>query len=271
MHLRLNMRRIPFTFTAALLIFCFVGEVASGQAGLPMPRHYVEDYANVINPSEEQSLNGILQELEQKTGAQYIVLTVETTGGIPIEDFAIELAGRWKLGQKGKDNGMLFVLAKSDRRYRFEVGYGLEGFVTDQYCGRVGRDVLVPYLKRSDYGQGIYQANLQIVQRIAEQAGVTLTGMPKIKPVPVQQKRGTRGLPCCSVLPLLFFFLIIFGGLGRGMGWWFFLPFMLGGFGGHGGYGRSGSFGGGSFGGGFGGFGGGMGGGFGGGGASGGW
>jgi len=236
-----------------------------------MPRHYVEDYANVINSSDEQSLNGVLQELEQKTGAQYIVLTVETTGGIPIEDFAIELAGRWKLGQKGKDNGMLFVLAKNDRKYRFEVGYGLEGFVTDQYCGRVGRDVLEPLLKRGDYSQGIYQANLQIVQRIAEQAGVTLTGMPKIKPVPVQQRRGTRGLPCCSVLPLLFFFLIVFGGLGRGMGWWFFLPFMLGGFGGHGGYGRSGSFGGGSFGGGFGGFGGGMGGGFGGGGASGGW
>jgi len=265
------MRRIPFSLIAALLLFCFVGEVASGQAGLPTPQHYVEDYANVINDSEEQSLNGILQELEQKTGAQYIVLTVETTGGLPIEQFAIELAEKWKLGQKGKDNGMLFVLAKNDRKYRFEVGYGLEGFVTDQYCGRVGRDVLVPYLKRSDYSQGIYQANLQIVQRIAEQAGVTLTGMPKIKPVPVQQRRGTWGLPCCSVLPLLFFFLIVFGGLGRGMGWWFFLPFMLGGFGGHGGYGRSGSFGGGSFGGGFGGFGGGMGGGFGGGGASGGW
>jgi uncharacterized protein len=271
MSLRFNMRRIPFVFTIALLLFCFVGEAASGQAGLPMPRHYVEDYANVINPSEEQSLNGILQELEQKTGAQYIVLTVETTGGVPIEQFAIELAGKWKLGRKGKDNGMLFVLAKSDRRYRFEVGYGLEGFITDQYCGRVGRDVLEPILRQGDYSRGIYQANLQIVQRIAEQAGVTLTGMPKIRPVPVQQRRRTRGLPCCSFLPLLFFFLIIFGGLGRGMGWWFILPFMLGGFGGHGGYGRSGSFGGGSFGGGFGGFGGGMGGGFGGGGASGSW
>jgi len=265
------MRRTTFILTAVMSLFCLVGEVTSGQTALPMPRHYVEDYANVINPSEEQSLNGVLQELEQKTGAQYIVLTVETTGGIPIEDFAIELAGKWKLGQKDKDNGMLFVLAKSDRKYRFEVGYGLEGFVTDQYCGRVGRDVLVPYLKRGDYGGGIYQANLQIVQRIAEQVGVTLTGMPKIKTVPVQQRRRTVGLPCCSFLPLIFFLLIIFGGLGRGMGWWFFLPFMLGGFGGHGGYGRSGSFGGGSFGGGFGGFGGGMGGGFGGGGAGGSW
>jgi uncharacterized protein len=239
------------------------------QADLPIPRNHVEDYANVINDSDERSLNGILQELEQKTSAQYIVLTVLSTGGLPIEQFSIELAEKWKLGQKGKDNGMLFVLAKNDRRWRFEVGYGLEGFVTDQYCSRTGRDVLVPYLRKGDYSRGIYEANLQVVQRIASQAGVSLTGMPKVTPVPVRDRR--RGPPCCSVLPFLIFLLLIFGGAGRGMGWWFFLPFMMGGFGGHGGYGRSGSFGGGSFGGGFGSFGGGMGGGFGGGGASGGW
>jgi uncharacterized protein len=236
---------------------------------LPMPGHYVEDYANVLNPDDKRSLNGILQELEQKTGTQYIILTVDTIGGASIEQFSIELAQKWKLGQKGKDNGMLFVLAKNDRKWRFEVGYGLEGFVTDQYCGRIGREVLVPYLQKGNYSRGIYLANLQIVQTIASEAGVTLTGMPEIKPVPVRQRR--RGIPCCGFLPILFFLLLLFGGFGGRMGWWFFLPFMLGGFGGHGGYGRSGSFGGGSFGGSFGGFGGGMGGGFGGGGASGGW
>jgi uncharacterized protein len=237
---------------------------------LPMPSHYVEDYANVINDTDERSLNGILQELEQKTGAQYIVLTVDTTGDLTIEQFSIELAEKWKLGQKGKDNGMLFVLAKNDRKWRFEVGYGLEGFVTDLYCSRIGREVLVPYLQKGDFSQGIYRANLQIAQTIASKAGVTLTGMPRLNPVP-SNRRGARGLPCCGTLLMLLFFFMIFGGRGRGMGMWFLLPFMMGGFGGHGGYGRSGSFGGGSFGGGFGGFGGGMGGGFGGGGASGGW
>jgi uncharacterized protein len=261
-------RHIP-QLAVTLLIIATVVMTACGQADLPMPRHYVEDYADVINPADEQSLNGILQELEQKTGAQYIVLTVPTTGGLPIEQFSMELVEKWKLGQKGKDNGMLFVLAKTDRKWRFEVGYGLEGFVTDQYCGRVGSEVLVPYLKRGDYSQGIYQANLQITQTIASESGITLSGMPKTQPVPVTHS--TRGWPCCSALPVLLLLLLVFGGFGRGMGWWFLLPFLLGGFGGHGGYGRSGSFGGGSFGGGFGGFGGGMGGRFGGGGASGGW
>jgi len=263
------MRRFVFRIILILSLLSVLAATGYGQADLPMPRNHVEDYANVINDSDEHSLNGVLQELEQKTGAQYIVLTVLSTEGLPIEQFSIELAEKWKLGQKGKDNGMLFVLSKNDRKYRFEVGYGLEGFVTDQYCGRVGRDVLVPYLREGDYSRGIYESNLQIIQRIATEAGVSLTGMPKITPAPVRDRR--RGLPCCSALPILFFMLLIFGGMGRGMGWWFFLPFMMGGFGGHGGFGRSGSFGGGSFGGGFGGFGGGMGGGFGGGGASGGW
>jgi uncharacterized protein len=263
------MQRFLFRLILTLTFLLVLAKTGYGQADLPTPSHYVEDYANVVNDSDERSLNGVLQELEQKTGAQYIVLTVLSTGGLPIEQFSIELVEKWKLGQKGKDNGMLFVLAKNDRRWRFEVGYGLEGFITDQYCSRTGRDVLVPYLRKGDYSRGIYEANLRIVHRIASEAGVSLTGMPKVTPVPVRNKR--RGLPCCSALPFLIFLLLIFGGAGRGMGWWFLLPFMMGGFGGHGGYGRSGSFGGGSFGGGFGGFGGGMGGGFGGGGASGGW
>jgi len=263
------MRRLVFRIILTLSLLSVLAATGYGQADLPMPQHYVEDYANVINDSDERSLNGVLQELEQKTGAQYIVLTVLSTGGLPIEQFSIELAEKWKLGQKGKDNGMLFVLAKNDQKYRFEVGYGLESFITDLYSDRVGRDVLVPYIRKGDYSRGIYQANLQIIQRIATEAGVSLTGMPNVTPVPVRDRR--RGLPCCSALPIIIFMLLIFGGAGRGMGWWFFLPFMMGGFGGHGGFGRSGSFGGGSFGGGFGGFGGGMGGGFGGGGASGGW
>jgi uncharacterized protein len=260
-----------FLSLITLLVISTVTAVGWAAVDLPTPSHYVEDYANVVNASHERSLNGILQELEQKTGVQYIILTVQTMGGLPIEQFSIELAEKWKLGQKGKDNGMIFVLSKNDRKWRFEVGYGLEGFITDQFCGRVGREVLVPYLKRDNYSEGIYQANSRIVQKIASESGVNLSGMPKIAPLGVKRRNLRRGLPCCSILPMLIFMFLIFGRGGRGMGMLFFLPFMLGGFGGHGGYGRSGSFGGGSFGGGFGGFGGGMGGGFGGGGASGGW
>ncbi len=251
---------------------------------LPMPSRYVVDNANVIDVAEERSLLGILQELEQKTGVQYIVLTVLTTEGEPIEEFSIRHAhDLWKLGQKGQDNGFLFTLALKDRKYRFEVGYGLEGVITDRFAGQVGRSVLAPYLKKGQYSRGIYEANLQVIRQIAQQAGVTLTGMPALPPPPSVRPPVA---PCCGVplgtLLFLFFLIFVIGG-GRGGGlWWLFLPFLFRGFGGYGGYGRSGSYGGGVFGGGFGGFGGGMrggfggfggggGGGFGGGGASGGW
>jgi len=102
-----------------LLIFCVATILLTSLAAaklampkLPMPQEYVDDIAGVINAEHKHALNGILQELEQKTGVQYIILTIETTGGIPIEDFSIDLAhNQWKLGQKGKDNGLLFTLA----------------------------------------------------------------------------------------------------------------------------------------------------------------
>ncbi|MBN2019901.1 MAG: TPM domain-containing protein [Sedimentisphaerales bacterium] len=258
-----------FWLISVLLIY---PAVCLGETTLPMPRNYVEDYAGVVDPADEQSLNAILQELEQKTGAQYIILTVQSTSGVPIEQFAIDLAQGWRLGQKGKDNGLLFVFAAQDRRYRFEVGYGLEEFITDQYCGRVGRNILVPYLRQNQYSAGIYKANVEVAAKIAEHYGVNLTGLPQRTPLPSED---FSIWPCCSsVLPLLILIILLTGMRGRGMGFllWPFIFGAFGGFGGHrGGFGGSGSFGGGIFGGGGGGFGGGMGGGFGGGGASGGW
>jgi uncharacterized protein len=254
-------------------IFLLYQAICLGKTTLPMPQHYVEDYAGVVDAADEQSLNNILRELEQKTGAQYIVLTVQSTGGVPIEQYAIELAQGWHLGQKGKDNGMLFVLAASDRKYRFEVGYGLEEFITDQYCGRVGRNTLVPYLKNNQYSAGIYKANTEVAGKIAEHYGVVLTGV-LATPEAAPQSPNMKPVPVCFIIPIIMMLVLIFFTAGRGFGLgWLFLPFIFGGprRGYSGGYGSSGTFGGGSFGGGSGGFGGGMGGGFGGGGAGGGW
>jgi uncharacterized protein len=233
---------------------------------LPMPEHYVDDLAHVIDAAHTRALNGILQELEQKTGVQYIILTLNTTGGLPIEQFSIELLDRWQLGQKGKDNGVLFTLALKDRAYRFEVGYGLEGILTDQFAGQVGREVLVPYLKKGEYGPGIYEANLRIIQRLAASYRVTLTGMPTLPSRtvygPADRGRGGGlccGGPCCGFLLFLFLMMFLFGRLRGGRFWpWLLLPFLFRGFGGYGGHGRSGTYGGGPFGGGFGGFGGGL-------------
>ncbi len=251
----------------AALILPVLGAKQFAPPDLSMPETYVDDRAHVVNAEQAHALNGILQELEQKTGVQYIILTIDSTGGLPIEQFAIELLDKWKLGQKGKDNGLLFTMALKDRAYRFETGYGLEGIITDQFAGQVGREVLVPYLKKGEYSEGIYEANLRVIRRIADYYKVTLTGMPTLSrpvanPGPAYGGRDQGlccGCPCCGFLLFLFLIMILFSGFRRGRLWpWLLLPFLFRGFSGRGGHGRSGSFGGGPFGGGFGGFGGGM-------------
>jgi len=258
------MRKSLPVLIALTILLPALGAKQYARPNLPTPAEYVDDLAHIINAEHKHALLGILQELEQKTGVQYIILTIDTTAGLPIEQFSIELLDRWKLGQKGKDNGVLFTLALKDRAYRFEIGYGLEGVVTDQFAGQVGRDALVPDLKKGDYSRGIYEANLRVIRRIADYYKVTLTGMPTL-PREVAGSGPARGAPgpccgcpCCGSLLILFLILMLLDGFRRGRLWpWLVLPFLFRGFG-HGGHGRSGPYGGGPFGGGFGGFGGGL-------------
>lgn len=234
---------------------------------LPVPQTHVADRAELIDPQTEAALDAILTELERKTTAQVVVLTVKTTGGTPIEQYALAVAERWQLGQKGKDNGLLVVVASADRKYRFEAGYGLEGIIPDSYCGSVGRKYFVPAFRRGRYGEGIYQGTAVIAQQIAQAHNVQLSGATGV-PVGRQRTRpAARLVPCCTgTFPLLLFMyvlLTVLRGRRRGLMIWG-LPVLLSSMGGrHGGS----SFGGG----GFGSFGGGGGGSFGGGGASGSW
>lgn len=233
-----------------------------------MPLSYVVDDAGIIADEAEQLLLVRLQELEQKTGTQMLILTLETTGGVPIEEFALKKAEEWKLGQKGKDNGLLFVVALKDRKYRIEAGYGIESIIPDSLAGTIARQNLVPYFKRGLYTEGIHQTALILMDTIAASQGVTLDS----KPYPASQKRQKSSGNALKNLLSLFFFFLVFGlGLfqrrSSGNSWnrtsrrYSGMGFPLGG------TGRIGGFGGG----GFGSFGGGGGGGFGGGGVSGGW
>jgi uncharacterized protein len=254
-----------------LLVIVLCWTPAQARLKLKPPERYVVDLANVIEPGHERALNGVLQELEQKTTVQYIILTVPTTQGEPIEQLALRLLhDEWKLGGAGKDNGFLCVIATKDRNYFFSTGYGLEGTLPDVICDRAGRNILVPNLAAGRTSEGIYQANLDLIQRVGQAQNVQLTGMPTLNPVPVNPRRSRgRRSPFCGLFPMLILFFVL--SRGRGMGSLFLLSMLMGGGHHHGGYGRSGSYGGGGFGGGGGGFGGGMGGGGGGGGAGGSW
>jgi uncharacterized protein len=229
-----------------------------------LPTAPVVDLAGIIDTNAETKLNRYLRELETKTGAQMAILTVISLEGQAIEEFSINIAhDQWKLGQKDRDNGVLVVVALNDKKYRIEIGYGLEGLLPDSLVGGIGRQYLVPYFKRGDYSTGIYAAAVVMANEIARDAGVEISGLPAVDTARATQKgKKTRGgVGTIFSLLILVIMIILFIKNPR-----LFLTYLLissmGGRSGHWG-GSGGGFGGGGFGGG--------GGGFGGGGASGGW
>jgi len=244
------------------------------------PTGYVSDLAGVIPEATKQRLEALGTELDQKTGAQLGMVTVKSLDGRPIDDYAVDLFKHLGVGSKKESSGVLLLLAPNDRKYRIEVGYGIEPVINDARAGDAGR-AMVPFLRQNDYGSAVEVAAWQLAKYIADDKGVTLSGRPPARPVETDSRaRGSRLSPFLFLILLLIMFRIFAwivsrgaGRYGGGMsGCWWILPFLMsgGGRGGGGGsdWGGGGFGGGGGGGGGFGGFGGGS---SGGGGASGSW
>jgi uncharacterized protein len=215
-----------------------------------MPRDYVVDLAGVIRSDVKSRLNASLQELEQKTTAQVLVLTVQSLDGQRIEDFALQTKEKWRLGQRRKDNGALIVVAVKDKKYRFEIGYGLENILPDSLVGTIGREYLVPYFRQGDYNTGIYAGTVAVIRTIATHEGVRITD--GTQPTGTRESSADKPLGAFSTLvigifiliaiilcithPSQCFLLLLASSMGRGRGGWS---------GGGGGFGGGGSFGGG--------------------------
>ena len=138
-------------FLAALLLTTAMAAAAV----VPFLTGRVTDNAEVLSEGTRRSLTVLLKAHEDSTGNQIAVLTVPTLDGEGIEEYALRVFEAWKLGQKGKDNGVLVVVAPNDRRMRIEVGYGLEGTLTDSLAGSIIRNVMTPRFKAGDYNSGV--------------------------------------------------------------------------------------------------------------------
>ncbi len=198
----------------------------------PQTHGFVTDYAGVLSPAQQKDMAMLSTELSQKTGVEVATLIVPSIGDTPVEDAAQEVFNAWKLGQKGKDNGVLFFVSLKPRKMRIAVGYGLEGLLPDAKVGRLLTDVVLPYAKNGQVAQGIYAGHVLLLNEIAKDYHVGLTGAAKPNRVPQFHFR------IASLLRILFFVFILAAIFGRrgggGGGWW--LPLMfLGGFGGGGG------------------------------------
>ncbi len=137
-----------------LAVFVLMPALMAGAAEVPQLRARVNDYAGMISQATERQLEQSLQSFETSQSTQIVIVTIPSLEGEAIEDFSIRVAEAWKIGQKGLDNGAILLVAKNDRKIRIEVGYGLEGRLTDLIAGRIIRQVISPAFKAGNFDMG---------------------------------------------------------------------------------------------------------------------
>lgn len=264
----------PFRLAAVLLLLVALAPSLLAKEPPPTPTQWFTDEAGLLPASDGAALNEKLRAFEQSSGAQFIVYVFKSLDGDPLEDFTVRCAEKWKVGNKKYDNGLILFVFVQDRKFRIEVGYGLEGAVTDAFSSDVLRNYLTPHFRQADYVGGLNAATDALMAKIRGEEPprppVNPQGSSQPSSIP-NRAAGEAAAGCISpfvILLVIIFFLFIVprfflprGGSGCGGCFWpmFFLGgggrgFTLGGggggFGGFGGGGGGFSGGGGSFGGG---------------------
>ncbi len=131
--------------------------VCWGEPTLPKPTGYLSDTANILTPDVRQQLEILLTEVERQTTSEIAVVTITSLEGDSLERYTNELFAKWGVGKKGKDNGVMILLAVHDRKVRIETGYGVEGILPDGLCGEIIRTRMAPHLKEGRFAQGVVE------------------------------------------------------------------------------------------------------------------
>ncbi|MBI5063995.1 MAG: TPM domain-containing protein [Desulfatitalea sp.] len=184
---------------------------AAWAAPVPQLQGRVNDYARMLGDPAKRHLETILADLERTDGTQIAVLTVPSLEGQPIEEFSIQVAEQWGIGQKQNDNGALLVIAKNDRKLRIEAGFGLEGRLTDLAAGRIIRNVIGPRFKAGHFDEGIIDGVTAMIGTVKGEYTAPETG-----PRGGHGKR--NGSPGPVGLIVLFFLLNVVGRVNRLLG-----------------------------------------------------
>ena len=191
----------------ALLMALFALVAPASAQTFPQLTGRVVDDAHLLTPAQVADLTSKSQALETQTGRQLVVVTVPSLQGYPIEDYGYRLGRAWGIGQKGKDNGAILLVAPTEHKVRIEVGYGLTPFLTDAMSGVIIREAILPRFKQNppDYGGGIEAGADAIVKQVSlppDEAAKNVAAAQQAQ----QQRQHSGGSP----LPFLFW-LMVFG------------------------------------------------------------
>ncbi len=218
--------------TIALLLPAPAALFAQAVKDLPRPTDYVSDDGHVLSAETKQHLNMLCGAVERQTHAQIAVVTVQNTDDEPIADYAVQLEDAWKVGAKGTDRGVILLVSIGDRKWFISTGYGLEGVLTDERVGIIGRQ-MQQYLRVSQNDEGLTLGTEQIASLIAQAAGVQLQA-PREQVVPDQHPVQHLGKGQLAILFGVFVLLFVLAAR-TGMLPFLFGMFLGGGFGGGGG------------------------------------
>lgn len=231
-------------FVLLLLSFAGVGARAEKVADLPLPAHYVNDFAQVLTPNDQRQIEDLCLEVHSQANAEIAVVTIkQLDDGQSVEQFAVALEEKWKLGKKGEDRSALIVLVLSPHKLKVETGYGLEGMLPDAKVGRI-LDGAIPFASAGDYDRAMMTTVQGLADVIAADAGVMLT--PIMHQYHRQDVQQQQGLGVGQIVIGIGFVILILILMRTGhIGWLFYLIMSMmggggsggGGFGGGGGYG----------------------------------
>ncbi len=232
-----------------ILFFCLICGLATAQRKIaPQAGKMVHDEAGILQPNTVRALENFIAQQTDTTSNQIGVYIIPSLEGEILEDYAVRVFKDWGLGQKGRDNGVLLLIAVNDRQVKIEVGYGLEGALTDLTASRIIRNEIAPRFRQNQYDDGVTAAVLAINQAIKGE--YTNDGATDTRP----QGKGKSPLFTLLMIVLIIIFLSRRGGGGGGRGGgyrrgaWFGPMIGGGGFGSGGGsWGGGGNFGGGGF------------------------
>jgi uncharacterized protein len=129
----------------------------------------VTDLAGLLTAEQTEQLNELLLDYETETSNQFALLIIPSLEGEVLESYSIKVASTWALGEADKDNGLLLLVALAERRLRIEVGYGLEGVLTDAFCGRIIDNTIVPYFKKEQYYEGLTTGLLALIRQTGDE------------------------------------------------------------------------------------------------------
>lgn len=166
-----------------IVLFAFLlGIAAMPLAALDVPplKGHVNDYGGMFNTATVQVLDQMLADFEKRESTQIVVLTIPSLKGEVLEEYSIKVAEKWKIGQKKLDNGVIILLPKQERKIRIEVGYGLEGRLTDALAGRIIDNDMKPLFKQGKFDEGIIAGVRSIIQAVkGEYSGAASVQEPK--------------------------------------------------------------------------------------------